>query len=228
MSEANYFSQSKILQHSFSTPITNILLNAELASKTGAFSSTKPNYFYHLDQILLSARYLSSILKLADDDRKIMQEQFSPKKAVQEIIIIAKKPNESTNLISHFNIPDSVMIYGNKFYFQEAIICILNNAFESYHQNFHNKPIIMVVSYENKSIAINISDGGRGMSWIEKQKVFLTHYSHKNNHLGVGLKFAKNIFCKNFHGSLKIISEKNKGTTIQILIPIIQDHNFAQ
>lgn len=220
MSKINYFSQSKILKHSIATPVTNILLNAELASKTSQFSSIKPNYFNHLDQILVSAKYLSSILKLADDNHPDDCSDFYPKNALMEILNIAKKPQTRIQIVAHLNIDSDLRLQGNQFYFQEAIICILNNACEAYKNTALDKTILIVCSVYKNNLIINISDGGRGITWLEKQKIYFSNYSRKSNHSGVGINFAKKIVCHHFHGSFKIISFKNKGTTIRISLPI--------
>lgn len=104
MKPYNYFSQTKVLKHSLATPLTTILMNTELALGCTDGKNVKNNYQYHLNQVLVSAKYLSSILKLSEEPVSLSKISFSPLEALQAVLGIAYKPNKQIKIISHLNI----------------------------------------------------------------------------------------------------------------------------
>lgn len=220
MKAFNYFSQNRILKHSFSTPLSTILVNTELAMQSTKNTNLKKNHHFHLNQVLISARYLSSIIKLSDETLDITQQSFSPLSALQEIIAIAFKPDEKLQVISHLNINPNLKLTGNKFHFQEAMICILNNASEAYGNDQVNHSVLIVAHSNKKYLKINVSDGGKGISWLKKQKIHLYSFSSKKNRRGIGLEFAKQVIKNHFKGMLNIESKNKRGTTVKIVVPL--------
>lgn len=219
MTTNNYFSQTKILKHSLSSPLTSLLLNIDLALQSTEPTKVKKNFYYHLSQVKLSAKYLASILELSDNET-LLEQHFFPLSSIQEALVLSKKPNSSVKIISHLSFSSGIKVRGNKLLFQEMLICVLNNAVESYEADCLNKVIYLTGGINNQSLEISISDGGKGISWLEMKKITLASYTRKKNHQGIGLFFAKNVVHEQFHGSLILKSKKGHGTTVFISIPL--------
>jgi len=220
MSENNYFSQTEVLKHSLASPVTSLLINAELALQNVNQQHISNNFYYHLNQVRISARYVSSILQLSDSDSLQLKNSFSAKTLINETLTIAHKPNSTIQVVSYIDFPSSIKILGNKLYFQELLICILNNALESYEKKQGHRSVIITGNLINKHLVLHVSDGGKGISWLEKRKIFFYGFSRKKGHRGVGLPFAKKVIEEHFQGSMKILSKKNRGTTISLYFPI--------
>lgn len=214
-----YFSHHKILQHTLGTPLSTILLNSEMALKLADSSSPKKNYFHHLNQVFLSAKYIERILTM-DENSATTHTSFKVNQALQEVLSLTKTPHSNLNLIAHLNLDSTVKLQGNQLYFQEAIICLLNNAVESYPSHTKQKTVLLESHLQENTLQIHISDGGQGFSWWQKQQLkYFSPKSTKSHHSGVGFSFAKKVICKTFQGKISVDSKRNRGTTVKILIP---------
>ncbi|PYE83045.1 histidine kinase/DNA gyrase B/HSP90-like ATPase [Winogradskyella epiphytica] len=68
-------------------------------------------------------------------------------------------------------------------------------------------------------VFINITDTGKGISKSSFNKIFEPGYTTKKRGWGLGLSLAKRIIEDYHDGKIKVLtSEKNKGTTIQIML----------
>jgi signal transduction histidine kinase len=71
-----------------------------------------------------------------------------------------------------------------------------------------------------KYLTISVKDNGSGIDDKIKGKIFTPFFTTKGGeHMGIGLSFAK-IAIEAFGGSIYVSSQKGKGTTIEINVPI--------
>jgi signal transduction histidine kinase len=207
-----------LLRHSIATPLSTILINLELA--LACVEQEKPpakiNFNHHLKLALKASQYLKQLI---NQDQKSKQK-FLVKTSILEISQIPQRIN-SNQLINYINISDKLKIAGNKLFFQESLICLINNAFESYKQKSFNRIVILKAFNDQKNLWINIVDGGCGMNWLSQKLATVDKISFKKNHTGIGLAFAKKTIEKKFAGQLLIKSKKNSGTTISLKIPLL-------
>lgn len=209
------FSTTPIIKHSLATPLTNILFNSEIAIEN---IKSKNSYCpqNELNSVITNAKYIKSLLYLTEKQQKYI---FSPQKALFELIKMNNQTKLKQSLVSRVSLPIKKFINGNKLLFQETLVCLLNNAFESYQQNTKNKLVFLSAIEKDNNCLISVVDGGKGMNWLEKNLASLPFNSNKNKHSGLGLFFAKQTIEKDFHGKLSIKSKKNKGTTIEVTLP---------
>ena len=74
----------------------------------------------------------------------------------------------------------------------------------------------------NNEIQIIIKDDGRGVELKNQKKIFNSGYSSKKKGWGLGLSLSKRIIMQYHNGKIFIKkSEINKGTSIEINLPII-------
>jgi len=81
---------------------------------------------------------------------------------------------------------------------------------------------IIVKSSENE-ISVSINDTGRGMSEEELGDLFQPFYTNKENAIGFGLVYARQVI-EAHSGSITISSEKGKGTSVTVTIPRVSSH----
>lgn len=207
---APYFSNSGLLKHALATPITSILINTELALAVNP-RLIKPNHFHYLNQIMLSANYIKSVLKLADKSPSSYQSSFFIRPALQEVIILVEKPHPSVNFMIKTDCQHSLRVNGPKLLFQEAMVCLLNNAAESYLEKQTNQAVLLSLTKSGTKLTIQIIDGGNG--WDKNRD--------KPGHSGLGLKFVLNVIRKEFAGELQIINHtRRRGTTAKVTFPL--------
>src|SRR5699024_6713170 len=75
--------------------------------------------------------------------------------------------------------------------------------------------LIEVTEETSESILIRVSDEGKGIAEEEVEKVKQPFYTTKTNRLGLALTICNNII-KEHKGSFTLISNKNKGTNVEI------------
>ncbi len=204
------FSDSKILKHSLANPITNILSFLESYSN-------KSNQ--DLNAALYNARYVQSILKTINPHQK-NQKKFNLKQSINQILYLIKKPDSLSKIYLHFNCDPLLELKGNPIYLQESIICLINNAFESYDIYQLNKIVKINITSNNQFLYIKIKDYGKGMNFFEQKVCFFKGKSSKSSHLGIGLYMTKKIIKTKFNGNISIQSKKNFGTIITLKIPL--------
>lgn len=213
VAKTHLFSTAPVLRHSFATPVTNILLNTEIAVEN---LRAHPSALY-LQRTLLNARHLQSLLRLSENPQP---EIFSPQDALHELIALNEGTKLKEVLVSRLFLPPSLRLKGNKLAFQEMAVCLLNNAYESYEKRHPHRLVFVSATHEKTNFHLSVADGGRGMSWLDKTLCTTHRYSTKQNHTGLGLYFVKETATKEFRGKLDIYSQKSRGTTITLRLPL--------
>jgi sensor histidine kinase regulating citrate/malate metabolism len=207
----DHFSYFDFFKHAASTPLSNILLNSQLAL------SEEKNKNHNLKKILLSANYIKSLLDNTDQEEKKL---FFINDALVEIILLNQCFHQEVSYAKQLKQSNNFQLNGNKLLFQEIINCLLNNAVEAYQLKNLNKIVLIKTQIKKNLLEVAIADGGSGMNWIQQKLVGKKFYSLKENHQGVGLFYAKKIIRNKFGGKIKFLSKKNQGSTALIQIPL--------
>lgn len=203
-------------RHAAATPLSSLLINLELAQS----HRTQQNNPY-VNQALQSAYRLQELFKKP----KTLQskQSFFVKPFIKESLSLIRHKTHQDTINTHLNFPQDTQLKGSRFYFQEAIICTLNNSLESYSARETSKRIILITgqSYHQK-LQLSFTDGGQGMNWIEKSLMFADGYTSKNQGSGFGLTWVKKVIEDHFHGKITVKSKKHHGTTITWTLPLIK------
>jgi two-component system, OmpR family, phosphate regulon sensor histidine kinase PhoR len=111
----------------------------------------------------------------------------------------------------------------NDVHFTNVLVNILENAIKY----SPDKPIIDVTSENIKNfIVVKIKDQGLGISKISQKKIFDKFYREHTGDIhnvkghGLGLAYVKRI-VDDHHGEVMVESEKGKGSTFIIKLPLI-------
>lgn len=217
---SSFFSSLRVLKHATATPITNLLLNLELIYKDKQFEKLSSNSRFYLKKAIMSTNYLKSIMKQCNDHQTTRGASFNIKDAIYEVINICKKPTTEAQLIPYIQLPKEESLSGNRLYFQEAMICLLNNAFQAYTKNHANKLVVLFASKKDSYCEIKIVDGATGFLQLNDCEIKKSNNFNTFNSGGVGLEFVRKVLIEHFNGKFHISSKVNKGTTIQCLFPV--------
>ncbi|RLB12082.1 MAG: hypothetical protein DRG39_02810, partial [Deltaproteobacteria bacterium] len=106
-------------------------------------------------------------------------------------------------------------VIGDRERLTQAFLNILINAFEAKPKNIK----ISVRQSDEDKIIINISDTGCGIEERHIKSIFDPFFTTKQKGSGLGLTIAKNIIDAH-GGDIKVKTEKGKGTTFNITLPI--------
>ena len=130
-----------------------------------------------------------------------------------------KAINEKLNLSLELNGNTDIRIIGDKDRIRQVIINILDNAIKYTPENGN---ISLSVARIQKYVKIIISDDGKGIPQKDLPHIKEKFYKADNNvrGTGIGLAVADEII-KMHSGEINISSEVAKGTTVEIILPII-------
>jgi signal transduction histidine kinase len=215
VNKTRLFSTVPIIRHSFATPLTNILMNTEIAVDNLNRLQPETSEIY-LKRVLLNAQYLQSVLKLSEPGQS---PNFSPKTALQELIALNEGTQLKQHLISRIFLPAIFKLAGSKLAFQEAIVCLLNNAYESYRARQKRRLVFLSAVLGEQALHLSVTDGGQGMNWLTQKLSTTQLYSTKERHSGLGLYFVKKTVEQELHGRFQLFSRPLHGTTVALTFP---------
>jgi len=114
-------------------------------------------------------------------------------------------------------IQDNMLITGDKEKLSIALLNILVNATEAITTN--DGKLCIKAAATNHTVTITISDNGKGIAKQDLNKLFEPFYTSKHGGTGLGLTATHTIISKH-DGSIKVLSEIDKGTTFLITLPL--------
>ncbi|MGG0237813.1 PAS domain S-box protein [Bacillus rhizoplanae] len=140
-------------------------------------------------------------------------------KLIEEVVtfILPTAMMQNVHIImNHASILPTIQCDGNQL--KQVFINILKNAIEAMPHG--GNIFIETMQAENHSILINITDEGCGIPQDRISRLGEPFYSLKEKGTGLGLMMCYKII-EEHNGKLHITSELNKGTTVDIRLPII-------
>jgi len=212
-----YLPQSVFFWHAIANPLSALLINLELCLTQldqPDLQTTKD----FLTQARLNAEHVRQLL-LISQSSKTPQGSFGLKTALQEVITRLHQPWLQQELVAYIPISPGIRLAGPVFYFQEALSCLIHNAYEAYGQR-RNRIVVISCYQRQKTVVIHLSDLGSGMNWLTRQFFAKPGFSSKPQNQGVGLLFAKHVIENQYRGKISIHSSQGQGTTITIILPI--------
>lgn len=117
----------------------------------------------------------------------------------------------------HLFIQNTLKLTYDKNQLQQCLINLFKNAIEAMKET--GGTLTIDVREGNKAVIINISDTGIGMSKEEIAQLGRPYYSMKKEGTGLGMLMVYSTISK-LNGKVKVESEKGKGTTFSITIPV--------
>jgi len=123
------------------------------------------------------------------------------------------------SLISNTDsIDGKILVYGDMNHLTQVFQNIIKNSLEATGSGGN---IGVEAKLENKEVLISIKDTGQGMSPEHLRKIGTPFYSTKEQGTGMGLAISQRV-VKNHGGRIDFISQENKGTTVNIYLPVIK------
>jgi signal transduction histidine kinase len=175
-------------------------------------------------------KHFSSMLRGIDDAVEIVEEllNFSKDKqlSIAEVSLekVIGETLEGVNAGAKIKIEKQLdqsadNIQADPHRLRQVLTNLISNAIQSIHSK-DGKIVIKTIS-EHENVRISISDNGSGMNEEKLKNLFNPFFTTKEKGLGLGLVVVKEIIEKH-HGSIKVNSRENEGTTFHITIPKTQ------
>ena len=206
---------AKETAHQLGTPISAILAWVEHLKDINKESDEQLSIIHELENDI------DRLNLIADRFSKIGSAPELEKTNVFEILKEIKLYMErraSRKVSFEFPYPEEPQFVNvNRHLFSWVLENLIRNALDA----MDGKGVISAaVSLENKQLALNIKDTGKGIPHSKFKTVFKPGYSTKQRGWGLGLSLAKRII-ENYHNGKIFVknSHLNEGTTFTILLP---------
>ena len=97
---------------------------------------------------------------------------------------------------------------------------MISNAIQAYNGK-KDERIDLIVDKQENDLIISVKDYGCGLPDTVKEKLFKEMITTKRkNGTGLGMYMSYSTIRANFNGNITYESEKNKGTTFNIILPL--------
>jgi len=119
--------------------------------------------------------------------------------------------------ISFFPKQKSIIAKLDKTQVIRIVTNLVKNATQSL-EDVENKKLEVTVSEDNENICIIVADNGKGISEVDRERVFEPKFTTKTSGMGLGLAMVKNIVDA-YDGSVTFTSQINVGTVFKVKLP---------
>jgi len=221
---------SSSVAHEINNPLSGILIYAKLIYKQLSNQNfnheKKESILHNLKLIETETKRCGDIVKgLLDFSRKD-QDDFEPANLHQILRSIYDLMTHSIK-IANINFStdlkaDADQIFCSPNQVKQACVALLVNATEAIQEQ--GEITIRTSNPDDKSIRVDISDNGQGISEVDLPHIFEPFFSTKHAESGIGLGLAiVHGIVENHKGRLEVESNPGKGTIISIIFPLKRD-----
>lgn len=223
--------------HQFRTPLTVIQSNVEIIESVfeGQEKNVPALFSKSLTRMKSQIRNMTALMndililgKLDNNNLKLVLDEVEINEFLQEII---NDTFNTTSLKTEERIVDFIplkrplLVKLDKQLFSHAFVNLVSNAIK-YTTDDYISPKVKVTEIDASNIKIEVIDYGIGIPENDLENIRSPFYRGKNvskiQGTGLGLSIADQ-FVSLHGGELKIYSKPNKGTRVEILMPIKND-----
>ncbi len=232
--ELNIFQQNIVttISHEFRTPMTTILSSTELIERLLVKNDipVDSKLHHHTNQIKKSVKTLVELLndvllveKMKANQVEILIKTFNPKEFFTQFLEEAKIGIGKKHVIEFISNNFPHQINSDPKLIQQIINNLLSNAFK------YSEPrttVYFSVFIQSNSIIISVKDEGIGINKDDIPRLFDTFFRSSESQniegTGIGLTILKRAVDL-LSGTITVESEKGKGTTFSVTLPITQN-----
>ncbi|MEC3880652.1 ATP-binding protein [Parapedobacter sp. 10938] len=217
------------MTHEFKTPVATIMIaseslkDAEIAADQQR-ASRLANIIYdenvrlgnHIERVL-------NIARLEKDNLKLEHHPVDVNDLAQAVVdsMELQLLKHEANVNMHLDATDAV-VSGDELHLSNVLFNLLDNAIKYSNEN---PDITIKTKNSDKQVHVTVADKGIGMSRDQLSKIFDQFYRiptgnrHDVKGFGLGLSYVNDI-VKRLDGKIHVRSEKDKGTTFEITLPL--------
>lgn len=217
------------MTHEFKTPVATIMIASEALKDpeiTDDKSRVKRLAGIIYDENVRLGNHIERVLSIARLEKNEIKME-NGEVDVNDLIVIVldsmelqlQKRNAVVNINTDAN---NAIVFGDELHLSNVIFNLIDNA----NKYSANDPIINIVTKNvGKNIVIEVSDKGIGINKEHAKRIFDQFYRvptgnlHDVKGFGLGLNYVQDII-KQLNGTIKVFSEKDKGTTFEITLPL--------
>lgn len=213
--------------HELNTPLTAIIGQADVTlsrdRKNEEYKIAIENILNEAEKLEKKTKALLYLAQTAFNGKRLVFDKVRVDQLlfdVQETINKTHTDNKVTIDLSLLpENPEKLKVHGNEHLLHLAVYNIIINAYK--YSN--NQEVLVSLGISDSNVQIIVKDRGIGIPKEELKYIYDPFFraSNTGNHegYGIGLPLTRNII-RIHKGSLKVISEKNNGTIVQVSLPI--------
>lgn len=217
------------MTHEFKTPVATIMIASE-ALKDPEVTEDK-NRIKRLagiiyDENIRLGNHIERVLNIAKaekEDLALEMEEVDVNDLISIVLdsmaLQLQKKNAQVTLDLK---AQYASVKGDEFHLSNILYNLIDNA----NKYSLNEPHIYISTKNiGKNLVIEVKDSGIGMTKDQSKRIFDQFYRvptgnlHDVKGFGLGLNYVQNIVHK-LKGKIKVITEKDKGTTFEIILPL--------
>ncbi len=207
------------IAHEVKNPLTPIKLSAQRLKRRYAkeindevFTNCADTIVTHVDLIRNLVNQFSTFAKFPD----VNFTQARIENIILETIALYREGLENVTILPRIddNLPSLKLDHQHM---KQAFINLIDNAVAAVNKN---GTIVIDVSYDAilKMVRIEIADNGKGISDMEKTKLFEPYFSTKKSGMGLGLAIVNSIILDH-NGVIRVQDNQPKGAKFIIELP---------
>ena len=190
----------------------------EIAGEMNDWIVKIKSYTEYMSDIITAVRGQAMTLSASENI------SFTIEDLIKRVTILMNHELKSAHIDMNVNLngTESTIIKGDINSLVQVINNMISNSIQSYDQNTEGT-IELNVSTNSENIFISVKDYGCGLPDNVKDKLFKEMITTKGkNGTGLGMYMSYSTIKANFNGTITYESEKDKGTTFTIIIPLTQ------
>ncbi|MDP8320761.1 MAG: response regulator [Candidatus Stygibacter australis] len=211
------------IAHHWRQPLNAIGVTVQSLSEAYEFDELTEDFLN--EKITFSMKLLKNLSQSIDDFRFLYQSgkeicDFDLKKYLLKTIDLMKDKFTNSKINLQLELSDSYIITGYPSDFSQAILNVLNNAYEILISRQIEEPKVWVkFIIENDKAVISIRDNGGGIDVSVKDKLFVLYSSTKSNlnNTGIGLYMTKVMIENNMKGTIEVINHQDGAEFIFVI-----------
>lgn len=211
----------KDLVNEFDASIGNPVVNND------DFHAIANDMYGWIDKIKSYTEYMSDIITAVKGQAVVLGNDTEIKFTVSELLkrVNILMRHELKSAVVYLNtivrIDENTLINGDVNSLVQVINNMISNAIQAYNGEPEKNIDLIVDFYDNHHISLSVKDYGPGLPDIVKDKLFKEMITTKGkNGTGLGLYMSYSTIKAHFNGNVTVESEKGKGTTFNIILPL--------
>jgi two-component system, sporulation sensor kinase B len=169
-----------------------------------------------IDEMDRAETIINDYLSLAKPDMENTERVDAAELANKAMDLMNSYAMMSKNIELKTIIEEQLFVNGNRSELKQVLINILKNGIEAMKDG---GSLILKVYKVDQYGVFEIQDNGIGMTKDELERLGTAFYSLKEKGTGMGLMVCYQII-ERMKGKIEVVSEKGKGTTFSILVPL--------
>ena len=231
------------IAHDFNNLLMGILGNANLATAGLPATSVAREHLHEIESTAQRAAELCKQMLAYSGKGKFVVQALDLRDLVEEMSHMLKVAISKTVLLKYDFAEGVPPVEGDATQFRQVVMNLIMNASEAIGDKSGVVSIsigrmdcdedYLQTSYVGENLApgtyvsVEVSDTGSGMGAEALDRIFEPFYTTKTKGRGLGLAAVMGI-VRGHKGSLKVYSERGKGTTFKILLPAVSGPKGAR